>query len=42
MPGCGPESLKIDVANASASLQSRVLKGEVAEVALQTESFGWS
>lgn len=38
---CGPESLKIDVSNAVAALQSRVLKDFATEIALHTESFGW-
>ena len=38
---CGPESLKIDASNACASAQRKVLKGEVEEVALHTETFGW-
>lgn len=38
---CGPESLKIDVSNACAALQSRVLAGAVREVKLHTETFGW-
>jgi hypothetical protein len=39
--GCGPESLKIDLSNAVAGLQRRVLKGEAQEVRLHTETFGW-
>ena len=39
--GCGPETLKVDVANAAASAQKRVLSGDCAEIALYTESFGW-
>lgn len=39
--GCGPESMKVDLSNAAAGLQSRVLKGTCAEVALHTETFGW-
>lgn len=39
--GCGPESLKVDIANASAVAQKRVLRGGCTEVALHTESFGW-
>lgn len=39
--GCGPESLKVDLSNAVAASQGRVLKGEVAEVMLHTETFGW-
>ncbi|KAL6351945.1 hypothetical protein LRP88_14757 [Fusarium phalaenopsidis] len=39
--GCGPESLKIDLSNAVAGLQAKVLKGEVKKVSLHTETFGW-
>jgi len=39
--GCGPDSMKIDLSNAAASLQSRVIKGTCSEVALHTETFGW-
>lgn len=39
--GCGPESLKIDLSNAVAALQARVLNGEVKKVRLHTEAFGW-
>lgn len=39
--GCGPESLKIDLSNAVAASQSRVLRGELAEVMLHTETFDW-
>ncbi|KAL6722370.1 hypothetical protein ACLMJK_001477 [Lecanora helva] len=39
--GCGPESLKIDVANTCAVMQKRVLNGDCTEVALHSESFGW-
>ncbi|KAM0425995.1 hypothetical protein ACHAPT_008624 [Fusarium lateritium] len=39
--GCGPESLKIDLSNAVAILQARVLKGEVKRVSLHTDTFGW-
>ena len=39
--GCGPESLKVEGANAAASAQHRVLSGDCAEIALYTESFGW-
>lgn len=38
---CGPESLKIDLSNAAAYLQSKVLGNQVDEVALHTETFGW-
>lgn len=39
--GCGPESMKIDLSNAVARAQVRVIKGELREVALYTETFGW-
>ncbi|KAF2724681.1 hypothetical protein K431DRAFT_281633 [Polychaeton citri CBS 116435] len=39
--GCGPESMKIDLSNAAARLQSRVHRNLTAEVALHTETFGW-
>ena len=39
--GCGPESLKIDVSNACALAQGQVLRGEVQEVRLLLEDFGW-
>ncbi|RMD44450.1 hypothetical protein DV735_g745, partial [Chaetothyriales sp. CBS 134920] len=39
--GCGPEGLKVDLSNAVAAAQTRVLRGEVAEIALWTETFGW-
>ena len=39
--GCGPESLKIDLSNAAAKLQSRVLSGDADEIVLHTETFGW-
>jgi len=38
---CGPESLKIDVCNTTAELQSRLFQGSAKEIALHTESFGW-
>ena len=39
--GCGPESLKIDTSNAVASTQMRVLRGDLKEVFLHTETFDW-
>ncbi|KAI9849123.1 MAG: hypothetical protein M1837_005353 [Sclerophora amabilis] len=39
--GCGPESMKIDLSNAVARAQRRVLSNELREVALHTETFGW-
>jgi hypothetical protein len=41
MVGCGPESMKIDLANAVAALQKKVLGRGLQEIALHTESFGW-
>ena len=38
---CGPESLKIDLSNTAAKLQSRVLNNEADEIVLHTETFGW-
>lgn len=38
---CGPESVMIDVANACAKMQSRVLAGELDQLVLRTESFNW-
>jgi predicted ferric reductase len=39
--GCGPESLKVDISNACAKAQRLVMKGQLAEVELWTETFGW-
>jgi len=39
--GCGPESLRNDLANACAAVQGRTMKGEVQEVAMHLEAFGW-
>ncbi|KZF19808.1 hypothetical protein L228DRAFT_223655 [Xylona heveae TC161] len=39
--GCGPESLKIDLSNATAKAQSRVLRGKADKISLHTETFGW-
>jgi NAD(P)H-flavin reductase len=39
--GCGPEGMKVDVSNAVAKLQSRVLSGKAQEVSLHTETFDW-
>ncbi|KAI9738006.1 MAG: hypothetical protein M1834_009376 [Cirrosporium novae-zelandiae] len=38
--GCGPESMSVDLSNAVAAAQLKVLKEEVEEIALWTESFG--
>ncbi|KAL2066525.1 hypothetical protein VTL71DRAFT_2596 [Oculimacula yallundae] len=39
--GCGPESLRHDLANACSQAQKQVMKGEVQEVALHLEVLGW-
>jgi hypothetical protein len=39
--GCGPGSMKIDISNAVASAQIKVLRAEVKEIALHTETFGF-
>ena len=39
--GCGPETFRIDLANAVAAAQARVLRGECLELALHLETFGW-
>ena len=39
--GCGPESMKIDLSNAMAEAQRKVIKGDLCDVALYTETFGW-
>ena len=39
--GCGPEGMRIDLSNACARLQGRVLRGKAVEVALHCEAFGW-
>lgn len=39
--GCGPESLRSDLANACSRAQKRVMKGKIQEVALHLEAFGW-
>ena len=39
--GCGPASLRSDVANACAVQQKSVLKGRSREIALHLEEFGW-
>jgi len=39
--GCGPESFLTDLTNACGGLQKKVLQGEIAELALHTERFGW-
>ena len=39
--GCGPESLRTDLANACAAAQKKVLSGKAQEVAMHLEAFGW-
>lgn len=39
--GCGPESLKIDLSNMAANLQSKVISNDADEIVLHTETFGW-
>ncbi|TKX25304.1 ferric/cupric reductase transmembrane component-like protein 1 [Elsinoe australis] len=38
---CGPDSLRVDVSNVAAALQSKVLGGEAEKISLHTETFGW-
>lgn len=39
--GCGPTGMNEDLSNAVASSQRRILRGELQEVKLRTETFGW-
>ncbi|KAL7623127.1 ferric reductase [Parahypoxylon ruwenzoriense] len=39
--GCGPESLRADLANAASTAQRKILLGEADHITLHTESFGW-
>ncbi|KAI1370515.1 ferric reductase like transmembrane component-domain-containing protein [Hypoxylon crocopeplum] len=39
--GCGPESLRTDLANAASAAQKKVLAGDADIITLHTESFGW-
>ncbi|KAI1394290.1 ferric reductase like transmembrane component-domain-containing protein [Hypoxylon trugodes] len=39
--GCGPESLRTDLANAVSASQKKVLAGGADVITLHTESFGW-
>jgi hypothetical protein len=41
MIGCGPTKMSQNLSNAVAACQSKVFSGEVQEVALHTETFGW-
>ncbi|KAF2403452.1 hypothetical protein EJ06DRAFT_571662 [Trichodelitschia bisporula] len=38
---CGPEGFRVDVANAVAGAQRRVLSGECVEIGMHIETFGW-
>lgn len=38
---CGPESLKVDLSNACARAQRMVIGGQLSEIALYSETFGW-
>ncbi|KAF2152723.1 hypothetical protein K461DRAFT_294366 [Myriangium duriaei CBS 260.36] len=37
--GCGPENFKVDLANACAAAQRKVLRGQLSEIALRNEIF---
>jgi predicted ferric reductase len=39
--GSGPHTFRADLGNVVAAAQSRVLKGEIVELALHLETFGW-
>jgi predicted ferric reductase len=39
--GCGPEDLRTDLSNACADAQVRVLRGDIQEVDMHLEAFGW-
>ncbi|KAI1097745.1 ferric reductase like transmembrane component-domain-containing protein [Jackrogersella minutella] len=39
--GCGPESLRTDLANAASVAQKNVMTGDADIITLHTESFGW-
>lgn len=39
--GCGPNTFRADLGNAVAAAQTMVLKGEVVELAMHLETFGW-
>ncbi|KAI0179551.1 ferric reductase like transmembrane component-domain-containing protein [Hypoxylon sp. FL1284] len=39
--GCGPDSLRTDLANAASTAQKKVLAGGADIITLHTESFGW-
>jgi len=39
--GCGPDTFRADLGNAVATAQSMVFKGEIVELAMHLETFGW-
>ena len=39
--GCGPKSLQVDIADACAEAQMRVMRGEAQEVGMHLEAFEW-
>ena len=39
--GCGPASMRKDIANACAKMQCRIIKGEMRALAMYQEEFGW-
>ncbi|KAJ9213742.1 hypothetical protein DTO166G4_4673 [Paecilomyces variotii] len=39
--GCGPATFRADLGNAVAAAQSRVFRGEIVELAMHLETFGW-
>jgi len=39
--GCGPDTFRADLGNAVAAAQSRIFKGEIVELAMHLEAFGW-
>jgi hypothetical protein len=41
LSGCGPQALRNDLSNACANIQRRVLKGELQDVEMNLEAFGW-
>jgi hypothetical protein len=39
--GCKPDTFRADLGNALAAAQSRILKGEIVELAMHLETFEW-
>lgn len=39
--GCGPDTFRADLGNAAAAAQIRILKGQIVELAMHLETFGW-